>query len=204
MRTKSMNFSRAIIGWLAALALAIGSFLFGCTGGLDPEDKTESLEAQVLRRQMPAPGPNPVPAPLVLPDLLVASFVLTSPPIFHCGPQTGTLTAIETNAGNGDAPSYYIHVQQSNPGCPTQWKSMASILRRPLPAGTTRATGPLSFSFYNGPRDCIPGTGSITLRLFIDGWNIMCNPATTTTGLVAESNEANNASNVVVHPAACP
>ena len=192
MSNKGVPCSRAIIGWLAALALAFGSFWLGCTAGLDSEDKIESLEAQVLRRQMPAP--------LDLPDLQVASFVLTSPPIFHCGPQTGTLTAIETNAGRGNASSYYLHVQQPHSSSPTGWRGFASILRPPLPAGTTRATGPLSFSFYNGPCGCIPATYNMTLRLFIDGGDIWGLNG----GLVAESNEANNASNRIVQPAACP
>lgn len=127
----------------------------------------------------------------VLPDLVVNSFVVTMPATLHCGQQPVSYTAVESNLGNADAANHYLHLQRLNTSN-GQWAGAAALPLGTLTAGATSGLAG-TFSFYNGPCDCLPATYSITFRLFDDGGN-----------QVTESNENNNASNQVVVPAACP
>jgi hypothetical protein len=157
------------------LAIFAGS---GC-GAVEDEETAEDLNGQAV-----------VIAPL-LPDLVVGSFVVTAPVTLHCGSQSLSYTAVESNIGNDNAASHYLHLQRLNTSN-GQWIGAAALQLGALTAGVRRSLAG-TFNFYNGPCDCLPSTYSITFRLFDDGGN-----------LVAESNENNNASNQVVVPAACP
>jgi hypothetical protein len=170
-------------------ALLFSAFVFTACGGTEDTSELDLTDDELTAQ--PAPPLTPIPPIPLQPDLIVGSFNVTAPPVLHCGPQTLSFTATESNVGTANAGRHYLHLQRQNPFSGA-WLPTAAIPLSSLAAGATR---PLAgtFNFYNGPCDCLPSTYTITFRLFDDGGD-----------LVTESNEGNNASNTIVVAAACP
>jgi hypothetical protein len=143
--------------------------------------------AQIVQ---PAPPAQPAPPPQpVLPDLQMSGLSIASPAVLHCGTQTVTYTVTDLNAGAAPAGRHYVDLRYSSGG------GFNPINRRlwvALNPGVTN-TQTFTFSFWNGPCDCLPSTYTATFQA-----------ATDTLSSVAESNESNNLSNTVSIPAACP
>jgi hypothetical protein len=165
--------------------LALAS-LAACGAESDEDVTEDELTAT------PVPGPiGPIQPMPLQPDLIVNSFAVTAPPVLHCGSQSLSFTAVESNIGPARAGTHNLHLQRFNPSN-GQFVGASSIPLTAIAAGATRALAG-TFNFWNGPCDCFPTNYTITFRLFDDGGD-----------LIAESNEANNASNSVVVAAACP
>jgi hypothetical protein len=114
---------------------------------------------------------------------------IVSPAVLHCGTQTVTYTVTDLNAGAAPAGRHYADLRYStgagfNPINRRLWIALN-------PGATNTQT--VTFSFWNGPCDCLPGTYTATFQA-----------ATDTLSTVAESNESNNLSNTFSIPAACP
>ena len=182
---KLMQFTTLLCGWALAAACGAGPddpFAAGAPSEATAEDELTATPTGPAQQAVPAP---------VLPDLLVGSFAVTAPATLRCGTQQLSFTALETNAGRARAGTHFLHLQRLNTSN-GQW---VGVVGMQLPAIAAGATAPLAgtFTFWNGPCDCLPTSYSISFRLFIDGGDA-----------IAESNEANNASNVVIVPATCP
>lgn len=181
-----LKYSRA-----AALGCSIALFA-ACGAENDPSSELEFIESELTVTATLAPPHQPIPGiPIGQPDLIVGGFAVTAPPVLHCGPQSLSFTAVESNIGNAAAGRHLLYLQRLNP-FNGQFQNSASTALAGLSAGTTRNIAG-TYNFFNGPCDCLPSTYTITFRIFDDG-----------ALQVDESNEGNNASNSIVVAAACP
>lgn len=144
-----------------------------------------SVQAQII--VAPALPIRPIPVPP--PDLQISNLVMTSPATLHCGTQTISFTAVETNAGPSPAAAHHIDVLKSTgAGFFVTCRIAVGSL-----AGNTSRNLALSCTFWNGPCDCLPTTYTSFFQLFTD--SLLA---------VAESNEGNNTSNIAPLASACP
>jgi len=144
--------------------------------------------AQIVVQPVPPGQPAPPPIPL-LPDLQIGGLTIVSPAVLHCGTQTVTYTATDVNTGNAPAGRHSVDLSFSTG---FGFHPLNRNLWVALNPGVS-STRTITFNYWNGPCDCLPGTYTAFFQATTDSLNT-----------VAESNEGNNLSNIVSVPAACP
>jgi hypothetical protein len=127
--------------------------------------------------------PFPPPPP---PDLRITAYAITSPAVIHCGQQTIVIQITETNSGAGPAGPYVTAHTSNGVGFCFQF--------RPGLAAGTSATFTDVCNLNNGSCPCAPiMTYTIPFHGQIDAGS-----------QVSETNEGNNLSVFLNHPAQCP
>lgn len=125
------------------------------------------------------------------PDLTLAGLTVNAGTLIKCGSSTINVTVTETNAGAARATRHYVdllgNLGTAGPFVP--------LCRKMVPGLLAGASQTITFNcvYYNGPCDCLPTTYNESFQGLADSL-----------ASVAESNESNNSSNVVVAPATCP
>jgi subtilase family serine protease len=146
--------------------------------------------AWILALALCAIGLGP-PAGAQQPDLTLAGLTVNAGTLIKCASSTINVTLTETNAGTARAGRHYVDLM-GNLGTTGPF---VPLCRKLVPGLLAGASQTITFNcvYYNGPCDCLPTTYNESFQGLTDS---LAN--------VAESNESNNSSNVVVAPATCP